>query len=102
MFIVLVRHQVKPGMIDQANARIDGNGDRMAELAGFLFRHRMIARNDPLLVTTVTAWTDEASFDAWIKIKAGLPDKGESPYQRVETEKHAVASSHLGAGQKVA
>ena len=102
MFIVLVRHQVKPGMIDKANARIDGNGDRMAELPGFVFRHRMIAKNDPLLVSTVTGWADEASFDNWTRIKAGLSDSGESPYHRVETEKHSVARSHLSAGEKVA
>ncbi len=97
MFIVVVRHQVKPGMIDKATARIDGNGDRMAELPGFLFRHRMVAKTDPLIVSTVTAWAAEANFDAWQKIKAGLPDTGESPYAKVETERHYVERSHADA-----
>lgn len=102
MFIVIVRHHVKPGLVDAAGVRIDGNGDRMAQLPGFLFRHRMIAKNDPLLVTTVTGWTEESCFDAWNKIKATLPDSGPSPYDRVETERHNVASSHAASNQKVA
>ena len=94
MFIVVVRHQVKPGMLDKAYARIDGNGDRMAQVPGFLFRHRMVAKTDPLLISTVTAWTEETAFEVWQKIKAGLPDTGESPYVKVETERHYVQHSH--------
>ncbi len=94
MFIVIVRHHVKPHMVDQAHARIDGNGDRMAEVPGFLFRHRMVDKNDPLIMSTITAWTDEASFEVWQKIKAGLPDTGESPYRKVEVERHFVERSH--------
>ncbi len=94
MIIVLVRHVVKPGMLDKAIARVDSNGDQMSKLPGFLFRHRLRSKNDPMIVSTVTAWTDEASFDAWNKIKAGLPDSGESPYLRADSERHFVESSH--------
>ena len=97
MFIVIVHHHVRPGMTDKALARIDGNGDRMADVPGFLFRHRMVAKNDAMIISTVTGWTQEAAFDMWQKIKAGLPDTGESPYVRVETERHNVERSQMGA-----
>jgi heme-degrading monooxygenase HmoA len=97
MFIVVVRHYVKPDKVDKAIARIDNNGELMAEVPGFLFRHRMVAKNDPLIMSTITAWMDEASFQVWQKIKAGLPATGESPYVRFESESHLVERSHTDA-----
>lgn len=93
MFIVFVHHQVKPDMVEQAVARIDENGDRMSKLAGFLFRHRTVAKDDDHKISTVTGWVDEAAYDAWNAVK-GVTPPGASPYLKVVNERHFVRRSH--------
>lgn len=94
MFLVIVMHHCKPDLLAQAEARIDGNGDRMASFPGFLWRHRTVSKNDPLTLGTVTAWVDEASYDAWREAKAKDPDTGPSPYVSATSERHQVVVSH--------
>lgn len=98
MILVTVNHFCRADMVEKASARIDANGDRMATLPGFLFRYRMTARNDPLMMSTVTAWADEASYDAWRDIRntgnEGWMFEGESPYKNAVSQVHFVDKVH--------
>jgi heme-degrading monooxygenase HmoA len=90
MFLVLVHHHCKPDKVEAAIARIDSNGDQMAKITGFLFRYRTTAKHDPLQISTVTGWANEASYDDWLNTKATLPAEGESPYLSARSERHTV------------
>jgi heme-degrading monooxygenase HmoA len=102
MFIVVVDHFCKPDRVDEAIDRIDRNGDQMARLPGFLFRYRMTGTADPLRMSTVTAWTDAAAYDAWIAKKrtidlAAGPSPKDSPYERAVNTTYDVAHVHGNA-----
>jgi heme-degrading monooxygenase HmoA len=92
MILVIVHHQVKPGLADAAVQRIDDNGTRMAQVPGYLFRYRLVAKDDPLRISTVTGWTGEECYRNWISrrdaSRGGAP--AESPYLRVENSIHLV------------
>jgi quinol monooxygenase YgiN len=64
MYIVVVHHWCKPDMVEAARKRIDTNGAAMAKAPGFHYRCRMEPGSDPLQVSTITAWTDEAAYRA--------------------------------------
>jgi heme-degrading monooxygenase HmoA len=96
MVVVLVHHWCKPGMVEAARARVDGNGDSMAEAPGFVFRYRIERPEDPLRISTVTGWTDRALYEAWRAeknerhAKSGVP----SPYERAVNEIFEVTHVH--------
>ncbi|MGH8239353.1 MAG: hypothetical protein ACREXP_20370 [Steroidobacteraceae bacterium] len=56
MVIVIVRHGVKPGMMEIAQERIDANGGRMARTPGLVFRYALRAASDAYDIVTITAW----------------------------------------------
>jgi heme-degrading monooxygenase HmoA len=107
MFIVVVRHWCRPGMVERARRRVDGNGELMARRAGFVYRHRIETPEDPARVSTITAWADEASCVAWDEWKkardaAAGPDAELSAaalFERVESERYHVVVSHEPAAQ---
>jgi heme-degrading monooxygenase HmoA len=92
--IVIVNHFVKAGRVDAAVKRINTNGERMAEVPGFLFRYLLASDKDALKISTVTGWDEPASYDRWNVLKKTLdtapasPD--DSPYERVVNEVHTV------------
>ena len=94
MVILIVNHYIKPGLVETAARRLDANGDRMREMPGFRFRYRMVAKDNPLKLTTVTAWESEEAYEAWLKARRGGDPgpafAGESPYERTDTEMHIV------------
>lgn len=102
MIVVVVQHFVKPGMIEAAERRIDANGDRMAVMPGFLFRHAMISADDPCKLVTFTAWESGAHYEGWCERQrvdaASQPAASAeaTPYVRVETEVFVVRRSHSG------
>jgi heme-degrading monooxygenase HmoA len=96
MFIVLVMHNCKPGMVEKAIHRIDRNGDEMANIPGFLYRYRTQGKSSELAIGTVTGWLDEASYEAWLEVKKTLPpEEGESPYESATSERHYVKRSQF-------
>jgi len=97
MFLVVVMHSCKPDMIDIAIRRIDRNGDMMAEVPGFLFRHRTRAAHSDRVIGTVTAWESEAAYEQWLERKRSIPDDGPYPYESATSERHHVERSHMPA-----
>lgn len=102
MIVAVVQHLVKPGMVEAAQRRIDANGDRMAAMPGFLFRHAMTSAEDPCKLVTFTAWESPEHYQGWCGLqradtasRAAAPAE-ETPYARVETEVFTVRRSHLG------
>ncbi len=102
MFMVVVDHFCKAHRVDDAVARIDQNGDQMAEVPGFLFRYRMTGTANPLQLSTVTAWSDKAAYDAWVAKKRALeaaagPNPHGSPYEKAVNTTYTVAHVHGSA-----
>lgn len=102
MFIVVVDHFCKPDRLDDAIARVDLNGDQMAELAGFLFRYRLTGTENALRLSTVTAWTDAAAYDGWLARKRAIeaaagPNPKGSPYEKAVNTTYTVARVHGNA-----
>jgi len=93
MFIVVSTHSIKPGMVAVAERRIDANGDRMEAAPGFRFRYRLTANDDPLKLTTVTAWGSENDYqgdrEAARSSRGDAPTE-ESPYAEIVQEGHSV------------
>lgn len=103
MVIVIVRHFVRPGMVEAAQLRVDANGDRMAAMPGFLFRHAMMSCDDPCKLVTTTAWESAAHYESWCEQQRTAPAGSratavqETPYVNVETELLTVVRSHESA-----
>ena len=94
MFIVVVHHRCKPGMVDAARKRIDGNGEAMAKAPGFHYRCRMEPGSDPLQVSTITAWTDEAAYRAFRGQRPPLDFVNPAiPFTKVENTQFIVQSA---------
>lgn len=73
MLVVMVVHDVKPGRLDQARRRIDGNSDQMAKQSGLLFRHTGFADGLDNRIVTITAWQCADDRHAWDAVKRTLP-----------------------------
>lgn len=107
MVIVIVQHWCKPGMAERTRRRLDGNGEAMSRRPGFLYRHRIENPKEPLKVSTVTAWTDEASYRAWMDYKkttdAAAGADGELSaavlFERWENQQYHVVLTHEPAVQ---
>lgn len=99
MIVVIVHHWCEPNMKAASIARIDGNGDSMAGVPGFLFRYRLDAPTDALKLSTVTVWESEAAYRQWQELKRSKSGGAASnPYSRVENEVLVVASIHDAPG----
>lgn len=98
MFVVLVNHNCKPNRIDEAIDRIDRNGDQMAKVAGFLYRHRTANKFKEHNILTITGWADEAAYERWLEVRKTLrAPQGESPYIDAVSECYHVMRSHEAA-----
>jgi len=81
-FVAIVRHMIQPGRLEEAAARINSNGDRMAQRPGFVSRQLLVGLDGDEELATVTVWEDQAAYDAWVahnraaNVHAGKP----SPY----------------------
>ena len=101
--IVILRHVVRSGMAHLAERRIDANGERMAGMPGFLFRHTLISPGDTRLCVTATGWLSREHYDAWLDYQrvasaaVDAPSQAETPYVSVETEILDVRRSIIGA-----
>ena len=96
MIIVVVHHWCKPDLVDAARRRVDENGDLAAAAPGFLFRYRLERPEEPLRISTVSAWTTREAYRAATEVK-NAKDKAanlESPYERALNEVFEVANVH--------
>lgn len=73
MLVAIVVHDVKPGRLDQARKRIDGNTDQIAQQPGLVFRHTGVADGLENRIVTVTGWRHAEDRRAWDAIKRTLP-----------------------------
>jgi len=96
MHLIISTHFIKAGMVDKAKRRIDANGEGMRQSPGFSFRYRMMAKDDPLKLVSITAWTDESAYLAYRKAARGTNKgadfEGESPYSQIVQEAYVVES----------
>lgn len=91
MFIRIVRHWCHEGGLEEGRAHIDSVGQGTAEAAGFLYRYRLEQPDQPQVLTTLTAWQDEAAFGAFqASRRAG--QHSAPPFARVEHEAYHVRS----------
>jgi heme-degrading monooxygenase HmoA len=96
MIIVIVHHWCKPGMVEAARTRVDENGDLAAVQPGFLFRYRLERPEEPLRISTVSAWTTREAYRTATEAK-NAKDRAaavESPYERALNEVFEVAEVH--------
>lgn len=96
MIVVIVHHWCKPDSVDAAIKRVDENGDSSSAAPGFLFRYRLHRPEDPLRLSTVSAWTSREAYKAWDDAKRAR-DKANnvvSPYERVVNEVFEVGNVH--------
>ena len=95
MIIAIVHHWCKPDKVDVAREHIDHNGARMAKAPGFLFRYRIEPPEDPMKVSTVTAWVDEAALKTYRAANpGGDPNDPNRPFARIESENFVVRSAY--------
>lgn len=80
--VAFVRHRIQPGKIVEAAERINSNGDRMAQCAGFVSRELLQRRDDDHELATVTVWESADAYDAWVEHNraANVHAGKESPY----------------------
>lgn len=99
MYVVIVHHWCKPDMVEQARKRIDSNGDAMSRCSGFITRYRIEKPEEPLKVSTVTVWADEASNAGWQADKKSRAAESNtvSPYERWLNEAFHVRHTHQPA-----
>jgi heme-degrading monooxygenase HmoA len=98
MVIVILHHWVMPDKMAQARVRIDENGDAMAAAPGFRFRYRIENPDEPLKISTLTAWADDASHHNFrnAKMARDAANGIVAPYDRVEREVFQVKHAHSG------
>lgn len=96
MIIVIVHHWCKPDMVEAARTRIAGNAELAAAQPGFLFRYRLERPEEPLRLSTVSAWTTREAFRAADEVKKAKDRANPfpSPYERVLNEIFEVAGVH--------
>lgn len=96
MIIVIVHHWCKPDMVEVARRRIDENGDLAATAPGMLFRYRLERPEEPLRISTVSAWTSREAYRAATEMKNAkdAAAKLESPYERALNEVFEVVNVH--------
>jgi heme-degrading monooxygenase HmoA len=80
--IAFVRHQIKPGKMQQAAARINANGDRMKQRPGFVSRRLLAAADGSDELATITVWVSSERYEAWQAHNraANVHAGSESPY----------------------
>jgi heme-degrading monooxygenase HmoA len=94
MYIRIVRHWCKEGRGEAGRAHMDSVGKITAESPGFLYRYHMEESGDPEVLTSLTAWRDEAAFGAFRASRPTGDAKDPSyPFARVEHHAYTVKST---------
>jgi heme-degrading monooxygenase HmoA len=94
MYLVIVHHWSKPGMLAATRELVDKVGNDMVSVPGFCFRHRIEQDNDLDKVSTLTAWDNEEAFEAYRKSrKPPALDNPAVPFHRYERELYTVKST---------
>jgi len=80
--VVIVSHEIQSGRMEEAKARIDSNGARMAEAEGFISRITVVPRDGSNFLSTVTQWSEFADYTNWQEEnrKSNVHAGSESPY----------------------
>jgi heme-degrading monooxygenase HmoA len=102
MHVVISTHLVKPGMVEQAERRIDANGDRMEQAPGFRFRYRITSVENPQKITTVTGWDSQEDYQRdreAMRAARGGGDGGESPYEQIIQEAFTLGREQVAASK---
>lgn len=95
MFVVISHHWCKPGQAALACERVDRNGAAMTGEPGFLYRYRLERAAKPDVVSTLTAWNEEADYQRLRGKRAvGGPEGQSLPWDRIESETYQVRTTH--------
>jgi heme-degrading monooxygenase HmoA len=96
MFVRIVHHWAKSGQTEAGRRFIDENGVKMEKAPGFKYRQRLEPPEGPTFITTLTAWDDEASYQAWRAKQTPYSQVPTYPFERTEDQTFVVQSSHGG------
>ena len=69
MIVVITDHWTELERVADAEDHVDMQGRRMRSFDGFLFRFRIRVADDPLQVSTLTAWESTEALAAWTKAR---------------------------------
>lgn len=94
MFLVISHHWCKLAQEDAARSRIDRNGAAMVTEPGFVYRYRIEHEARPNVVSTLTAWSDEADYQRFRGKRSGGLDLSATPFERIESESYRVHGAH--------
>jgi len=65
MIGVLTHHWAKKDRVDEARAKLDGNGLAQSKAPGFVSRQTLLALDDPTQITSIVVWNDNEIYDGW-------------------------------------
>ena len=65
MIGVLTHHWAKDGLVEEAAALLDGNGQAQSRASGFVMRYSLISKSDPAKLSSIVVWESEEIYDAW-------------------------------------
>ena len=65
MIAVLTHHWAKSHLVDEARAKLDGNGLAQSKAPGFVSRQTFIALDDPTQISSVVLWETNEIYDEW-------------------------------------
>jgi len=92
MINVIVHHYALKDQVEAAKRRLLENGLRAKRFPGFVMRQTLVAEDDPLKLTTITAWSSKREYEAWSTSPQHQTDQsGVSLWSRpVERESYEV------------
>jgi len=96
MFIRIVQHWAKPGQTEVGRQFIDDNGDKMADASGFKYRYRLEPADGPTVITTLTAWDSEESYQKYRSAQTPYSQVPTYPFERTDAQELVVQSSTGG------
>jgi heme-degrading monooxygenase HmoA len=94
MFVRIVHHWAKSGQTEAGRKFIDENATKMENAPGFIYRQRLEPPEGPTFITTLTAWDDEAAYQAWRSKQTPYSQVPHYPFERTEEQKFVVQSSN--------
>ncbi len=65
MIGVLTHHWAKDGLVEEAAALLDGNGQAQSRAPGFVVRYSLASNSDPTKLSSLVVWESEEIYDAW-------------------------------------
>ena len=98
MFVRIVHHWCRPGMVQAGREFSDRVGALTSAAPGFMYRYRLETVEDPLLLTTFSVWRDRMSFDEFQSGRKPADHSDPSyPFDRMSHQAFDVTATLEGA-----